>query len=322
VGVRNIVAVVWRDHPGALLLPSLKAASIDAVAMPEASQALGRYRTVVTCFRDSLDAEEAYLGRNGLLTVARHGATLIDLTLKSPQLARELQALAMVYDCHFIDAFPVLALDDSQRIDNLFVGGDRLAYRQCLPVLKALARRVSMVGQAGDGAAAGLCTVAIRAGMVMGVVEALTLARYAGLQAQAMAEIVADDELVSAPMRHLASQIVEGSFEHGATVEAFVRQLSCAIEAADELGLALPVLDTAHQLYDLLMMVGGAKKPLHSLALLYTDEAQCATQGLDWALAQRAMDVYEQAGGYYYDDPDDEDFDCGSEDGGCGHAHD
>jgi hypothetical protein len=94
-------------------------------------------------------------------------------------------------------------------------------------------------------------------------------------------------------------------------LQQFFFDLSGALDAADESNLALPGLETAHQLYDLLVLVGGAKKGIHALALIYYDEERCTRHGLNWELAQQAMDVYEnvEEAAYVDDDYDDEDYD-------------
>jgi 3-hydroxyisobutyrate dehydrogenase len=291
--------------------------------------------TVLTLLSTPQEVEDVYLGEGGVFEKAAPLCLFIDLSTSNPRLAKELYALAAVHDHGFIEA-PFLegvegfraqgslpAIPDEFRIlaasepDNL---------EKALPVLQTLTPRIIDVGLPGSAVAMKLASQIALAGALMGVVEAVTFATLAGVEGNRILEVIQQSAAASTVAQAFGKKILDEEFYYGCDLRLFFNDLTCAIDAADELELALPGLETAHQLYDLLVLVGGGQKGLHALALIYYDEERCTQHGLNWELAQRAMDVYERANdGYdeygYDDDYDDYDDEEECDDPNCGHSH-
>jgi 3-hydroxyisobutyrate dehydrogenase len=208
---------------------------------------------------------------------------------------------------------------------RIFTAGEPDNLAKALPVLRALTPRVLDVGLPGSATTIKLASQIALAGALMGVVEALTFAMVSGVETARALEIVSQGAAASAVAQAFGQRIIDEDFAYGHDLHLFFNELTCALDTADEMGLALPGLETAQQLYDLLVLVGGGKKGIHALALIYCDEARCSEHGLNWELAQRAMDVYERAGDSAYDDYeydydyDDDEDEC--DDPNCGHHH-
>ncbi|MCL2757094.1 MAG: NAD(P)-binding domain-containing protein [Coriobacteriia bacterium] len=329
------IGVIGHDDLADAFLNKLKAAGFEVsgfalktsrskARMKGIAQVVSTADLVITVLESPQEIEEVYLGSGGILASIRPGTYIIDLTLNTPRFARELYALASVHDCYFIEA--PFAVDDGEADSatagaiRLFVGGEPLAIEQVRPILEAISPCVLPVGLPGAGASAKLVTVISQTGALMSLVEMLTFALNSNIDIKSIPALLASDPHVTPMMKHWAALILDEQFVSGSPIEPFFNELSIALDAADELDLAFPVLETAHQLYDLLMMVGGSTKALQALALVYREEEYCIGQGLDWALAQRAMDVYEQANGLGYDmyDDDCDDPECDHHD----HHHD
>jgi 3-hydroxyisobutyrate dehydrogenase len=186
-------------------------------------------------------------------------------------------------------------------------------------LLHSLANDIVDCGLPGAGTAVRLGSLIAMAGALMGVVESVNFASLSGVDKDHILEAMNAGSCGSAVAGYFGRHILDEDFYFGGDLREFFNDLTVALDAADELDLVLPGLETAHQLYDLLVMVGGGDKGIHALALLYTDEERASKHGLNWELAQRAMDVYEHVGDgdddFYYDDEDD----CDDPD--CGHHH-
>ena len=272
---------------------------------------------IITLLENPQEVEEVFLGENGILQAANAGSFIIDLSLNTPQFARELHALAMVHDCYFVEA-PFIIDDAFVRGGSirLFVGGEAAVIEQLRPILDTLSSQALVVGLPGTGASARLAETISFAAALMSLAETLTFLLNSKVDVASIPMLLDANPHITPLMEQLAQNVLEEQFESGTPIEPFFKELSEAIDAADELELAFPVLDTAHQLYDLLMMVGGSRMALQALVLVYRDEEFCVSQGLDWGLAQRVMDVYDQANGFGYEPYDD---DCDDPD--CGHHH-
>jgi len=312
------------------------------------AQVVSAENLIITLFESPQEIEEMYLGSGGVLANVKPGSYLIDLSLNTPRFARELHALASVHDCYFVEA-PFAAHDSTAGLADdcaaappaktiaktavdatgaiaddamasaikdgkvrLFVGGEPSILKQVQPLLEIISPQVLVVGLPGAGSSARLAAAISQASALMGLVETITFALNSNIDRACINALFASDPHVPPSMVRLASEILNEHFDSGSPLERFFHDLTIAIDAADELELAFPVLETTHQLYDLLMMVGGSSKALQALALMYREEEFCVKQGLNWALAQRAMDIYDQANGFDFDTSDD---DC--DDPGC-----
>jgi 3-hydroxyisobutyrate dehydrogenase len=274
---------------------------------------------ILTLLSTPQEVEDAYLGEGGIFEKAACASLFIDLSTSSPRLAKELYALAAVHDHSFVEA-PVEG-DIEAASFRILAAGEPDNLEKALPLLRILTPRVVEVGLPGNATTLKLASQIALAGAIMGVVEAVTFATVAGVEKEHILEIVNQGVAASTVTQAFGRRILDEDFYYGCDLRLFFDELTCALDAADELELALPGLETAHQLYDLLVLVGGGQKGIHALALIYYDEVRCAQHGLNWELAQRAMDVYERAnegyGDYDYDYDDDDECD----DPDCDHTH-
>lgn len=288
------------------------------------AEAVKDAQAVVTLLGTPQEVEDVYLGEGGILEHAGSGGLLVDLSTSNPQLARELYALSAVHDHAFVEA-PIDGNVDMLVTGEfrLFAAGEPDGLRRAEPLLRELTPQVIEVGLAGNGSITKLCSQIALAGMVMGVVEAVTFGLASGIQGDKLLEYLNQSVAASSVAQAFGKKIIDEDFYYGYDMQLFFNDLAAALIVADELGLALPSLETAHQLYDLLVLVGGGQKGIHALALIYHDEDRCARHGLNWELAQRAMDVYERASESEYADYDsyDDYDDDGCDDPFCSHHH-
>lgn len=275
--------------------PALRNAG--AVFVNDTMEALTGCQVVITSLRTSAEVENLYLGSNGLLELMDAGTYAIDVSMSSPRLARELQAVAAVSDIEVLDA-PIVNLGDHEQAVS-FVGGSSKTQDDLAPLFPYLAPVV--MPQAGAGAgqlAAAVCIIAL-AGSLMGAVEAMALARIAGLPNKDALNVLASTSGGSRALVDYIPQVIAHDYGGRINVSTFLDELDVALDCADELEVTMPMTETAYQLFELLQVVGGEELNIQALALLYEDEQTCADHGLDWALADEvAPDEYDDEIGF------------------------
>ena len=68
-------------------------------------------------------------------------------------------------------------------------------------------------------------------------------------------------------LSNLAPRVVKGNFDPGFFVEHFIKDMGIALDEAKRMGLALPGLALAHQLYVAVQAQGYGRKGTHALML-------------------------------------------------------
>lgn len=280
-------------------------------------EALAGCQIVITSVRTPKDVEELYLGENGLLELMKPGTYAIDVSFSTPGLAREIQAVAAVSDIDAIDA-PIVNLGEKEQ-SIMFLGGMPETHKALSPLLPFMAETVLPQTDAGEGQFAAAIAYIALAGSIMGAIEAMALTRIAGYADNAAIGVLASTAGGSRALVDFVPRLLARDYTGAIRVADFLDALEVALDAAEDLDVTLPMVETAFQLYDLLSVVGGDELSIQALSLLYEDEKTCARYGLDWALAD-SMQHDAGYGDYGYDDAYGDEGDMGPGPGFPGHG--
>ena len=225
---------------------------------------------VITIVGYPNDVEAAYLSDGGIIDSIRPGATAIEMTTSSPALAVRIAQRGAAKGVAVLDA-PVSGGDRGGREATLSImcGGDAEAFDRVLPILEVMGKNIQLQGPAGAGQYTKMCNqIAIAAGM-LGVCEAMVYARAAGLNPSHVLDSIETGAAGSWSLSNLAPRALAGDFAPGFKVKHLVKDLEIAVESAQEMGLNLPGLDKAIELYRILESDGEGESGTQALLKLY-----------------------------------------------------
>jgi 3-hydroxyisobutyrate dehydrogenase len=196
------------------------------------------------------DVEATYLGEHGVLSVDAPCRLIVDMTTSEPGLARRIAAVAAERGIASLDA-PVSGGDIGARNAKLaiMVGGEKPAFDEALPLFRLMGENIAHMGPAGAGQHTKMCNQILVAGAMISVCESLLYAGKAGLDQQAVIDIVGKGAASSWAINTIGPRIVQGNYDPGFYVEHFIKDMGIALKEAAALNLALPGLALAHQLY-------------------------------------------------------------------------
>jgi 3-hydroxyisobutyrate dehydrogenase len=120
----------------------------------------------------------------------------------------------------------------------------------------------------------------IASGMIA-LCEGLLYAYKAGLNLETVMQSVTPGAAGSWSLANLGPRIIAGNFDPGFYVEHFIKDMGIALDEAHRMGLALPGLALARQLYIALQAQGHGRKGTHALQL-----ALAQLSGIDWTKRQ------------------------------------
>jgi len=224
------------------------------------------------------DVREVILGDDGALTGCKKGNVLVDMTTSQPSLAIEIAQQASKQGVTSIDA-PVSGGDVGAREARLsiMIGGDRDTVFALKPCWETMGKTWVLQGPAGAGQHTKMVNQTLIATNMIGVCEALLYAHKAGLDLPTVMESVASGAAGSWSLSNLGPRIIDGNFDPGFFVEHFIKDMGIALDEARRMGLSLPGLALAEQLYLSVQANGMGKRGTHALEL-----ALARMSGIDW----------------------------------------
>jgi 3-hydroxyisobutyrate dehydrogenase len=227
------------------------------------------------------DVRACLLGENGALVGSKAGNILVDMTTSQPSLAIEIAEKAAQKGVSSIDA-PVSGGDVGAREARLsiMIGGDHDAVMSLKACWEAMGKTWVLQGGPGAGQHTKMVNQTLIASNMIGVCEALLYAHRAGLDLPTVMESVASGAAGSWSLSNLGPRIIAGNFDPGFFVEHFIKDMGIALDEANRMGLALPGLALAKQLYTSVQSLGMGKRGTHALEL-----ALAKMSGVEWPKA-------------------------------------
>jgi 3-hydroxyisobutyrate dehydrogenase len=224
------------------------------------------------------DVRETMFGAQGALAGSKAGNILVDMTTSDPSLAQEIAAAAKAQGVHSVDA-PVSGGDVGAKEARLsiMIGGDKEVVDALSPCFEALGKTIIYQGPAGAGQHTKMTNQILIATNMIGVCEALLYAYRAGLNLETVMQSVTPGAAGSWSLANLGPRIIANNFDPGFFVEHFIKDMGIALDEANRMGLALPGLALAKQLYIALQAQGFGRHGTHALQL-----ALASLSGVDW----------------------------------------
>lgn len=203
------------------------------------------------------DVEEIYLGENGLIENGKQGTYLIDMTTSTPTLAVKIAEEAKKRGMESLDA-PVSGGDIGARDAKLtiMVGGSSEAFEAVRPIFEILGSNVVHQGPAGSGQHTKMCNQIAIASNMIGVTEAISYAKKAGLHPDRVLRSISSGSAGSWSLSNLVPRMVEGDFEPGFYIKHFIKDMKIALDEAERMGMDAPGLSLSKSLYEGLAEAG------------------------------------------------------------------
>jgi 3-hydroxyisobutyrate dehydrogenase len=190
------------------------------------------------------DVRSVFLDEDGVLAGCKPGSIVVDMTTSQPSLAMEIAEAARKIGAYGIDA---------------------------------MGKTVVHQGPPGAGQHTKMVNQVLLATNMIGVCEGLLYAHKAGLDLETAMRSVASGAAGSWSLSNLGPRIIAGDFAPGFYVEHFLKDLGIALEESRRMGLSMPGLALAEQLYLALKSQGHGRDGTHALHL-----ALAEMSGVEW----------------------------------------
>ncbi len=221
---------------------------------------------IVICVSDTPDVQGVILGEHGVVHGARSGALVIDCSTISPQATREMAAALSEKGVFMLDA-PVSGGSEGAAKGTLsiMVGGESEQFDRALPIFQAMGKTITHVGGHGAGQTVKLVNQVLVVGNAIAMCEALMFAQAGGVDLQKTYNAISQGAAGSWMFTNRAPQIMARDWRPGFTIDLQQKDLRLVLEAADELGVPIPVTSLVFQLYRTLQAQGAGSEGNHAL---------------------------------------------------------
>jgi 3-hydroxyisobutyrate dehydrogenase len=221
---------------------------------------------VFACVGNDDDLRAVTTGKDGAFAAMGKGAVFVDHTTASADVARELYAAAKAHGFDFIDA-PVSGGQAGAQNGVLTVmcGGDAAPYAKAEPVIASFARMCKLLGPSGAGQLTKMINQICIAGLVQGLSEGLHFGQKAGLDIEAVVEVISKGAAGSWQMENRHKTMNKGEFQFGFAVDWMRKDLGIVLAEARRNGANLPVTALVDQFYAEVQGMGGARWDTSSL---------------------------------------------------------
>ncbi|MGD0867457.1 MAG: NAD(P)-dependent oxidoreductase, partial [Rhizomicrobium sp.] len=246
-------AASWVEQYGGRSAPTPAAAAVGA-------------EIVFACVGRDNDVSEITLGAQGAFGKMAKGSVFVDHTTASAGIARALADKARELGFGFVDA-PVSGGEQGAKNGQLTImcGGNDADYAKAEPAMAAYARQCRLMGPPGSGQLTKMVNQICIAGVVQGLSEGLSFARAAGLDPQAVVDVISKGAAQSWQMENRHKTMLANHFEHGFAVEWMRKDLAICLDEARRSGASLPVTALIDQFYAEVEKMGGARWDTSSL---------------------------------------------------------
>lgn len=221
---------------------------------------------VFACVGNDDDLRAVTIGEDGAFSGMKKAAIFIDNTTASAKVARELHAAAKSSGLRFMDA-PVSGgqAGAENGVLTVMVGAEAKDFEEAKPIIEAYARSVGLMGEVGAGQLAKMVNQICIAGIVQGLAEGINFAQKAGLDVDALIEVISKGAAGSWQMENRYKTMNKGEYDFGFAVDWMRKDLAICLDEADRNGALLPVTALVDQFYKEVQGLGGNRWDTSSL---------------------------------------------------------
>jgi 2-hydroxy-3-oxopropionate reductase len=228
-----------------------------AVAAQDAA-ALGRQCSLVLLsLPDAAAVEEVLFGPRGLAAGLAPGSVVVDTSTIAAASARDFAQRLQSQGVWLLDA-PVSGGQQGAQAGTLgcMVGGPDEVLDACRGVLEVFCKTITHAGAQGAGQTVKACNQVAVAGALLGVADAIALARAQGVDPSLMRDVLLGGTARSFSLEKHGPRIIAGEFNPGFRATLMRKDLRLALDTARANGAVLPTATLVEQRLDTLCESG------------------------------------------------------------------
>lgn len=216
---------------------------------------------------DTPDVEAVMLGEEGVIAGAHPGLVAIDMSTINPLTARQIAEKLAAAGVDFLDA-PVSGgeVGATQGTLTIMVGGRAEALARAMPVLRAMGRSITHIGESGAGQIAKACNQIMVGIHIEAAAEAMKLARAAGVDPAKVREALLGGFAGSRVLDIHGQRMIDDNYAPGFKAKLHQKDMGIVANTAAALNVALPAAKLVQEKIDRLVAQGDGELDSSAIA--------------------------------------------------------
>jgi 3-hydroxyisobutyrate dehydrogenase-like beta-hydroxyacid dehydrogenase len=235
---------VWSRTPGKNVEGARAAAS--------PAEAARGAEVVWMCVSDTQAVEAVLFGPQGVEESLVEGMIIVDSSTIAPSATRQFAGRVGERGVHYVDA-PMTGSKVAAEGGTLIfmVGGEEAVIESLKPLFAAMGKIFFRMGETGKGQAAKLAMNLQIALIYEGFAEGLTLATKLGVDVESLIKVIQASMVRSGVVDYKAPFVLKRDFTANFPLRLMHKDIRLALEAAKEVRVKLPALETVEEVYEL-----------------------------------------------------------------------
>jgi 2-hydroxy-3-oxopropionate reductase len=206
---------------------------------------------------DTPDVRQVVLGENGVLEGARRGSVVVDMSTIAPVATREIAGALAARGVEMLDA-PVSGGEKGavEATLSIMVGGKPEVFERVLPVFQQMGKNIVHIGGNGAGQVTKACNQLVLSLTILGVAEAINLARKAGVDPAKVRSALLGGFAQSRVLELHGQRMLDENYAPGFRTRLYHKDMGIVTETGRALGMPLLGGALAAQLYQIAMNEG------------------------------------------------------------------
>ncbi len=249
-----------------------------AAASP-AEAALGA-EVVWMAVSDTAAVENVLFGPDGVESSLTEGMIVVDSSTISPSATRKFAERVAHKGAQYVDS-PMTGSKVAAESGTLLfiVGGEEQTIERLKPLYAAMGKKIFRMGEVGKGQSAKLVMNLQIALIYEGFAEALTLAAKLGVEAEKLIPLVNASMVKSGVVEYKAPFVLGRDFSANFPLRLMRKDIRLALDAAKEVRVKLPALETVEEVYEMAIEDGHADLDYAATLLLLEKWAGVEVKG-------------------------------------------
>jgi 3-hydroxyisobutyrate dehydrogenase-like beta-hydroxyacid dehydrogenase len=215
------------------------------------AEAAAKADVVWICVSDTAAVEHVLFGKDGAANSLRPGMIVVDSSTISPTATLKFADRVRERGADFLDAPVTGSKIGAENATLIFiVGGREESVTKLQPLFSAMGKQVVHVGPNSHGLGAKLGMNLMIAMIYEGFAEALTLARKLGVDQHKLFSLINASMVKSGVVEYKMPFVEKRDFSPNFPLRLMYKDIRLMLDAAHEIGVTLPGLETVREIYE------------------------------------------------------------------------